>query len=241
MVGLGVILLASTVALYAIHYAIFRDAHHIFIYLLGDIAFLPLEVLIVGVVIERIISLREKRVLRHKLNMVIGAFFSEVGTVLLAKLLPAMSGASEIRERLALSTTWSAAEFDRARAYARALDCPIRVDGTELEDLKRFLMAKRTFMLQLLENPNLLEHDRFTDLLWAILHLQEELEARPSLQDLLAPDAAHLAGDIRRAYTQLMEQWLDYVAHLKDSYPYLFSLVVRTHPFQEAPSAVVTN
>jgi len=30
-------------------------------------------------------------------------------------------------------------------------------------------------LLGLLGNPNLLEHDSFTDLLWAVFHLMEEL------------------------------------------------------------------
>ena len=30
-----------------------------------------------------------------------------------------------------------------------------------------------------------------------------------------------------------------YVQHLKATYPFLFSLILRTHPFQEKPSAVV--
>ena len=91
-------------------------------------------------------------------------------------------------------------------------------------------------MLRLLENPNLMEHERFTDLLWAVLHLEEELEARTSLADLSPADEAHLELDVRRAYNALMAEWLLYVEHLKADYPYLFSLVVRMHPFQEAPS-----
>ncbi|GAG66549.1 unnamed protein product, partial [marine sediment metagenome] len=38
---LGVILIALSTVLYLIHYGIFRDAHHIFIYMVGDIAFVP--------------------------------------------------------------------------------------------------------------------------------------------------------------------------------------------------------
>jgi hypothetical protein len=56
---------------------------------------------------------------------------------------------------------------------------------------------------------------------------------------MLTADEAHLAVDIRRAYNALLAEWILYVEHLKADYPYLFSLVVRTHPFQEAPSAVV--
>ena len=44
-----------------------------------------------------------------------------------------------------------------------------------------------------------------------------------------------------RAFTALAAEWLDYVQHLKSHYPYLFSLVLRTHPLQENPSAIVTG
>jgi hypothetical protein len=49
----AVVLTMLTVAVYLIHYAIFRDAHHIFIYMVGDLAFLPLEILLVALIIDR--------------------------------------------------------------------------------------------------------------------------------------------------------------------------------------------
>jgi hypothetical protein len=91
----------------------------------------------------------------------------------------------------------------------------------------------------MLENPNLLEHDRFTDLLWAVTHLDEELEARTSFIGLPEKDLEHLAVDIQRMYDHLASEWLDYVQHLREKYPYLFSLVLRTHPFQEHRSPVI--
>ncbi len=100
---------------------------------------------------------------------------------------------------------------------------------------------QRQFVLRLLENPNLLEHERFTDLLWAVLHVEEELEARTTLSDLHPSDRAHLEIDVRRAFNLLLAEWVLYVRHLKEDYPYLFSLVVRTHPFQAAPSAEVVS
>ena len=238
---LGAGLVTVSVILYAVHFALFRDAHHIFLYLVGDIAFLPLEVLIVGLVIERLISLREKRSLEHKLNMVIGAFFSELGTPLLAELLPAMCGAAEIRERLHLKASWKKDDFFRAFQFARALDCRVDLSLIDLDTLKSHLLRQRHFILRLLENPNLMEHERFTDLLWSVLHVEEELEARASLVDLRPADEAHLELDVRRAYNQLLAEWLLYVSHLKEDYPYLFSLVLRMHPFQETQSPTVNG
>lgn len=82
-VYLGLLLILLSVVVYAIHYAIFRDAHHIFLYMIGDVAFVFVEVLLVTLIIHQVLSEREKRSMLKKLNMVIGAFFSEVGTPLL--------------------------------------------------------------------------------------------------------------------------------------------------------------
>ena len=41
---LALALIATSVILYFIHFAIFGDPHHIFIYMVGDIAFVPIEV-----------------------------------------------------------------------------------------------------------------------------------------------------------------------------------------------------
>ena len=105
-----------------------------------------------------------------------------------------------------------------------------------MESLKGFLKEKRPFLLGLLENPNLLEHESFTNLLWAVFHLTEELLHRKSLKDLPDADYKHLAGDISRGYNLLIIEWLYFMAHLKDKYPYLFSLAMRTNPFDAAAS-----
>jgi len=97
--------------LYWVHYLIFHDPHHIFIYMLGDIAFVPLEVLLVVIVLQRLLHSHEKRALMDKLNIVIGALFSQVGTRLLGELTPAVVGGEEVRRRLAVGTEWSPRDF----------------------------------------------------------------------------------------------------------------------------------
>ena len=232
----AIFLLLSGIA-YVVHYLIFRDVHHIFIYMVGDLAFLPLEVLLVVIIIERILTRREKQAKLQKLNMVVGAFFSEVGNHLLGNLLKEFNNRVEISQHLNITEQWTQKDFRNAVNFAYELNIEIDCHNVDLEGLKTFLSSKRVFLLTLLENPNLLEHDRFTNLLWAVTHLDEELEARPSVTNLSSIDLEHIAGDIRRLYDNLASEWLDYVEHLKTKYPYLFSLVLRTHPFQEHPFA----
>jgi hypothetical protein len=83
----------------------------------------------------------------------------------------------------------------------------------------------------MLENPNLLEHESFTDLLWAVFHLTEELASRADLNHLDDRDYDHFTGDIERAYRLLIFEWLTYMIHLKGDYPFLFSFAARTNPF----------
>lgn len=100
-----------------------------------------------------------------------------------------------------------------------------------LEHTKKFLVHRRKFLLALLENPNLLEHETFTNLLWAVFHLMEELEKRENITNLSITDYHHLNGDTVRVYSLLIQEWLQYMEHLEKYYPYLFSLAVRTNPF----------
>lgn len=93
--------------------------------------------------------------------------------------------------------------------------------------------------MRLLENPILLEHETFTDLLRAVFHLAKELASRKELDHLPDADYQHLANDIKRAYVLLVHQWLDYMRHLKDNYPFLFSLAMRTNPFDQKASPIV--
>jgi len=238
-IALGLSLLMASVVLYLIHYAIFRDAHHIFLYLVGDIAFLPIQVLLVTLIISGLLEKRERVARMDKLNMVIGVFFSEVGTQLLAYLSDFDPGLGSIKQELIVNGEWSDQEFARVARRLKNHNYAVDIGRVRLEDLRGFLIGKRNFLLSLLENQSLLEHEAFTDLLWAILHLTEELASRKDLSQLPQSDLDHLAGDSKRAYGLLVRQWLDYMKHLKESYPYLFSLAMRTNPFDESASVIV--
>ena len=239
LVATAAILIALSAAAYGVHYLAFRDAHHIFIYLIGDIAFVPIEVLLVVLVLERMLSRREKQLTLQKLNMVIGTFFSELGTELLGRLTGYVENRDEMRSHLDVQSDWSDQDFKRAADIVRTFDDKMTMTSSDLHSLRTTLLDKRGLLLTLLANPNLLEHERFTNLLWAIFHLTEELVARDSLDDLPESDLTHLAGDIKRAYSILTVEWLLYCQHLQKAYPYIFSIVVRTHPFQDEPCPVV--
>lgn len=194
---------------------------------------------VVANVTEMILNKREKKIRLEKLNMVIGTFFSEVGTKLLEEFSALDKELKGIREALIITGDWSEKDFMHLNRMFHKYNSTLETQNYDLENLRSFLLMKRDFLLRLLENPMLLEHESFTELLRAVFHLTEELAYRENVKQLPDTDKAHLTGDIKRSYDLLVRHWLQYMKHLKDRYPYLFSLALRTNPFDKKASPIV--
>jgi hypothetical protein len=228
--GIGLVVLAAVI--YTVQYLLFRSrSEDIVFYTFQDVAFVPIQVLLVTLVLQQFLSIKEKRAMMNKLNMVIGTFFSEIGNELLRYFPELVTVTEEMTKNLIVEMNWTARDFDEAIKRSKTFDITVDAKAPALANMKTFLMERRGFMLSLLENQNLLEHESFTDQLWAIFHLTEELAHRSRLDDLPASDYAHINGDIKRVYLSLIMEWLSYLKHLKNYYPYLFSLAVRLNPF----------
>lgn len=188
---------------------------------------------------EIFLNRREADVRLQKLHMVVGIFFSETGNRMLKIFAAADPDINNIGKLAAFGESWSTVDFTKAAQAVRQshpdID-PARIDFVELRD---FLNEQRDLIVRLLESPYMLEHEVFTDLLLATLHLKEELLHREQFDGLPQTDLDHLRGDMRRVYPLLLGQWLEYLAHLKEHYPYLYSLAHRTNPFNANASAIV--
>jgi hypothetical protein len=238
-VGFAVVLVATSAALYCVHYLLFHNPEHIFVFLVSDIAFVPIEVLLVTLVLDGMLRRHEKLTIVEKLNMVVGAFFTDVGTEALQRLASFDTDSRSLGDTLSPTLDWKPSDFAAARKATEKIGEEIDARRGDLPGLYAYLHGQRDFLLRLLENPNLLEHDRFTDMLWAVTHVLEELSHREDLSRLAEKDLDHLSGDFARAYGALAGEWVDYMMHLQKQYPYLFSLAVRTNPFDPTARAEV--
>jgi voltage-gated potassium channel len=183
---------------------------------------------------------RQQRVMHaHRRNMLIGVFFTEVGNVLLRYFTMFDPNVGAVRQDFLVTSQWTEAEFQRLKThlkdYAHTID-PARLNLTAIQEL---LVIKGDLLVRQLENTDIVENETYTELLWAVVHLRDELSVRIDLHNLPESDVAHIANDVKRAYTLLTAQWIVYMQFLKDRYPFLFSLALRTNPFVENPSPIV--
>ena len=233
------ILVFVSASAYTIDYWVDGSVRPVLTSFLGNLAFLPIYIIVVTLTMEQLLKERERQTLRRKLNMVIGVFFSEIGTRLLERLSKALFSADTLRQQLLVTPQWKDGDYLQARQQLADYDVSFDAGLVDWTAFKQELVDKRPFLVGLLENQNLLEHEAFTDLLWAVFHLVEELEARQEFDQMSQLDRDHLCGDMKRVFGLLAAEWLHYMSHLRHDYPYLFSLAVRMNPMSDTRSAAL--
>ena len=137
VMGLVLIVLSALVSF--IHFLIFRDPHHIFMYLVGDIAFVFIEVLLVTMIIDQLLHAREKQSLLFKLNLIIGLFFTEAGRELIARLSTFYPDVEKIRNDLIVTERWSREDFTNLEKRLETIDYRMDSQRGDLEGLRAFL------------------------------------------------------------------------------------------------------
>jgi hypothetical protein len=190
---------------------------------------------------EILLVKRERHSRMRKVNMVLGVFFSEVGDRLLALLSGCDDSIDAVRVHLLVKAQWKDEDFSNSLKKLKSLPLKININHADMQSMHDFLNSKRSLLVSLVENPVLIEHEGFSEALLAVFHLADELGCRQSFDNLPETDLKHLTGDMNRAYQRLIEQWLFYLQHLKNQYPYLFSLAIRKNPFDQNASPVVVQ
>jgi hypothetical protein len=222
-----ILLVSISALLYLISVIVFARPSETVFYFLQDLAFIPLSVLLVTLGVNTVLIRRERQSKLEKVGIVINEFFTEAGTELILALSPFIVNLEEISARLQPGRSWQEKDFSDRVAYLEQHKLTISTGRSSLDDLHLVLRQKREHILRLFENANLLENDRFTDMLWAVYHVYDELHSRSACNDLPDSDLRHLDSDIQRAAQLLLVEWVEYMRLLKKRYPYLYSLAIR--------------
>jgi len=196
---------------------------------------------VVASITDIFLKRREEAFRKQKLNMVAGLFFSELGTGLLRQFAQLDPKIDMLNQILKVSNEWKDEDFHQAEKSLEKHRFVIDSRRGDFLKLMVHLQNQANFLLRMLENPTLQEHENFTDLIRAIFHLRDELLNRVDLSEMPETDRQHLEGDIVRIYKLLVLEWLSYMRYLKDNYGYLLSLALRVNPFDPEATPVVKS
>ncbi len=240
----SILMVILIIIIYGSNYLVLGDGEHIISYVWTHLGFIPVDILVVAFILDEIIEKKEKEAMLEKLDMLMSTFFSEIGNDLISQL-SSVNKYKSSTENLKSIKDWDDKDFENKLKELKGTtidfqaDIDVEARKEFLEDLRNLLAVRREFIINLINNPNLLEKEEFTGLINAILHLDEELEHRKDLSLVTDADFAHLNGDMHRVYNKLVYEWVYYLRYLNKHHPYMIALIIRTNPFDETASVYV--
>ena len=108
---LAIGLIIASAILYTIAYFGFHEPDKVIFYIVIDLAFIPLDILIVALVIESLIEKKERETVLEKLDMILGVFFSEIGDELLETFTKINASSDEIIKNLENIENWRKKDY----------------------------------------------------------------------------------------------------------------------------------
>jgi branched-subunit amino acid transport protein len=231
--NLSIFLLGASFLLYLINFIIFKDFHHIAVFMTEDLAFIPIEVLVTVLIIDRILESRDNKKKKQKINILIEVFFEEVGNDLLCKLSSKDKNCCEIGCLISEIGESFENDLNRLRKAIDNHQDAIELGSEDINSIYELLQTNKDIFIKFLENPHLTEHDIFTDLLQSVSHLYHEIKFRKKNKALSEADIIHLREDAQRVYKYLSQEWLVYMDYIQKEYPFLFNLAIKNVPFND--------
>lgn len=216
------ILIFLSFIMFLVHYLIFGKLENTIYYSLMSLCFIPINVLAVTVIFEKLMERRTHLERLSKLNMLVGLFFSDIGYNLL-KLI--VAGDEKIKY---LRLDFNDLEYCNNRVKDYNYD--INFEKINYSEIKKIVIEGRDILSRLIANESILEHEIFSDLLMVLMHLRDEIIFMGH-KELTREDYDHIKGDIVRVYEALTLQWVNYLFHLERFYPYQYNSVIKHNPF----------
>lgn len=226
---LVIVLSIVSISTYIAQYLLFHKPNDQSFNILQDLAFLPVQVIVVTIIFNKLLGMLEKRTKDKNMNVLISAFFSDVGNSILYAMTDNRISEDQFAQMLDRAHFKDNRSFKAMTQQIREHKYRIDVTPEKLEALKYLLLQNRPVFLDMLDNSHLAEHDTFTDMLWALFHVADEL-AHQDMREPNRADLAHLRRDIQRAYPLLLLEWVQNLKYLHDEYPYMFDAAIRFSP-----------
>jgi hypothetical protein len=138
----GIGLVNLSLAFLTAHYLVFIGCASPVYFFMGDLAFIPIEVLIVTIIIDQMLVSRDRQQRMEKLNMVIGIFFSRVGTQLLDRFAKADPGEMPLWKRMAGGNDLTVEKFKAMHSGPGGWHAKVDPARVDMDALREFLLQK---------------------------------------------------------------------------------------------------
>ena len=145
-VEIAAVLIVAALVVYALRWILFSSENlheEMLRYLVDDVAFLFIQVLLVSILVDGLMQRRQRETMLDKLNMIVGAFFTECGTDVLGCLARLDGDLEAVREDFLARQSWKTRDYELAKQAFQAHKPVIELSTDDLVSLRERLDRRR--------------------------------------------------------------------------------------------------
>lgn len=229
----GIVLLSLSLILFFIQTRVFNDLNKALSLLCSNIAFIPLNVFLTAFVIDTLFERRNKYHKIEKLIMIEGVFFSEFGTELLEKFARHDKNIKVLSDEAHINKNWGPSEFKKFNSVINNHQFDVDINTISLRKVSNIINDNKDFLISIITNPTLMEHELFSEMAVAIFHIREELQDIYVHTEYDTFNREHIKEDFSILYKLMTQTWIIYMKHLQEEYPTLFKKAMIHNPFHK--------
>mgnify|MGYP006360029257 CR=1 FL=1 len=113
---LSLCLIAATILIYTVKFLVIGDdgTSNTATYIFNALGFLPINVLLVTLILNGLLSMRAKKEQQEKMKMIVGLFFSEFGSRLLRIFVRCDTASGSLRSVMNVQKSWTKKDYSNA-------------------------------------------------------------------------------------------------------------------------------
>ena len=145
---LSLCLIAATIIIYTLKFLIIGDdgTSNTATYIFNALGFLPLNVLLVTLILNSLLSMRAKKEQQEKMKMIVGLFFSEFGSKLLRIFVRCDTASNNLKSVMNVQKSWTRKEYANAREVIENHCSRLQPETDDFEEIRELLRVNHEFL-----------------------------------------------------------------------------------------------
>lgn len=221
-----IVLMSISITIYFFHYLIFGDIRQTLSGIILSLAYVPIGIIYQELIVDKILDKKQKLNSVEKINIVIGAFYNEVGNSLIKIISKGDKNIDVIRCNIDINNNWSNENFEDLIDLLKVYVCELDITKIDIVKVVKLLNKKDTLIINLMINESIKEYKGFIELLMSLIHLRDELNFRDNIKN------DRIEKELCKNYKILLIQWVKYIEELKEIEYDLFLKIIMNSPFK---------
>ncbi|MGL5415752.1 MAG: hypothetical protein ACRDAU_08850 [Clostridium sp.] len=228
-----IVLGGSCILLLTVYYVIDRSFINLINSILENLIGTIITMFFTGLLLNYVLTRREKKKTENRLNTLLGIFYEEFGNELLCEFVSADLCVNCLVRKAKINDEWTEKNYDNLKNVFEEYDYDIIGEKVDFKKIDQIIKDSEAFILDILFTQVIQNGGELSEILFDVIHLRDEIKDLDDIENIKEDELRHLEEDINRLYRRLAINWIMYMKILRERYPQLFRKALKKSPYEK--------